>query len=351
MRSRALIYFGGVLTTIALINTPIPKIVVSAVLNPEAGDAVARSLGSITKDLVLVLLVSIYFEWVRTREQSEVLRGIGRELDAMRGEARAVTAPATRRLVLDATTSEDLVTIALERHIPRTSEKSSFVSLILSPRPAHHDVSVTMRIERVDGDRVHVATRYEVTMPKGPLLVAVTSSPTHSTALSDACPELFDVHTLAGSVSFEEDAKAFSEKLECYVEPMRGVTRRVEFRKVPASLMRKHISPPVGLKPAELMLFHADLSHERDEFVRVRQHSQWSQDLAVPGIWWYADRPMFVRSLTLDTRELVRVSGKKVWVQAFLGSVDSLMLDDHEGHLALRLDRWLVQGQGVIANW
>lgn len=351
MRSRALVYFGSVLATIALINTPIPRIVVSAVLNPEAGDAVARSLGSITKDLVLVLLVSIYFEWVRTREQSELLRGIERKLDVMRGEARAVTAPVTRKLVLDATPSEELVATALERHIPRISDKSSFVSLVLSPRPAHHDVSVTMRIEKIDGDRVHVATRYEATMPEGPLLVAVTSSPTHSTALSDACPELFDVHTLAGSVSFEEDAKVFSEKLECYVEPRRGTTRRVEFRRVPSPAVRRYISPPVGLTAGELLLFHADLSHEDDEFVRVRQHSQWSQDLAVPGLWWYAARPMFVRTLTMDMRELVRACGKKVWVQVFLGSADSLMLDDHEGHLALRLDRWLVQGQGVISNW
>lgn len=28
-----------------------------------------------------------------------------------------------------------------------------------------------------------------------------------------------------------------------------------------------------------------------------------------------------------------------------------LMLDAKEGHLLLRLDRWLVQGQGVVAVW
>lgn len=70
------------------------KIVVSAVLNPGAGDVVGRSLGSITEDLELVLFVSIYFEWARTQGQHEVLREIGGKLDAMHGEARVVTAPA-----------------------------------------------------------------------------------------------------------------------------------------------------------------------------------------------------------------------------------------------------------------
>ncbi|WP_177229994.1 hypothetical protein [Lentzea albida] len=31
MRSRALVYFGGLLATIAVVNTPVPRIVVSAV--------------------------------------------------------------------------------------------------------------------------------------------------------------------------------------------------------------------------------------------------------------------------------------------------------------------------------
>ncbi|ANZ35747.1 hypothetical protein BBK82_06290 [Lentzea guizhouensis] len=347
MRSRALIYFGSLLATIALINTPVPRVVVSAVLNPDAGDAVARSLGSITKDLVLVLLISIYFEWVRTREQTELLRGVDRKLDAL----KSTTAPATRQLVLDSTSPEELITTALDRHIPHVSDKSSLVSLVLSLRPAHHDVSVALRVERVEGTTVHVSFRYELTMPRGPLLAAVTSSPTHSIALSDACPELFDVSTLASTASFEEDAKAFGNKLECYVEPRRGGTRKVDFRRVPATMVRKYISLPVGLTHADLMLFAADLSQEDTEFVRVRQYSHFSQDLAVPGVWWYADRPMFVRSLTMDIRELVRERGKKVHMQVFLGSVDSLVLDADEGYLSLKLDRWVVQGQGVIANW
>lgn len=243
MRSRALVYFGSLLATIALINTPLPRVVVSAVLNPEAGDAVARSLGSITKDLVLVLLISLYFEWVRTKEQGALLRCMDRKLDAL----QAATAPATRKLVLDATTPEELVTTALDRHIQHSGDKPTFVSLVT----------------------VHVGFRYEVTMPRGPVLVAVTSSPTHPTALSDARPELFHVST-----------------------------------------------PP------------------------------W------PKVHLAADRPMSNRTLTMDMRELVRDQGKKVHEQVFLGSVDSLMLDaEDEGHLSLRLDRWVVQGQGVVAVW
>ncbi|MFD4639618.1 hypothetical protein ACFWN2_20055 [Lentzea sp. NPDC058436] len=347
MRSRALVYFGSLLATIALINTPVPRIVVSTVLNPEAGDAVARSLGSITKDLVLVLLVSIYFEWVRTREQGELLRGIDRKLDA----TGVVAVPAIRKLVLDATSPEELVTTALDRHMPRTEDKSSLVSLILSPRPAHYDVSVTARVEAVVGRVVDLSIKYELTVPRGPLLIAVTSLSTHSIALSDACPELFNVSTLDGSSAFEEDAKRFGEQIECYVETPRGKTERVEFRRVPTNAVRRHITLPVGITASDVALFFADISAVEEEFVRVRCQLRWSGDIDDHCLWWYADRPMFVRTLTMDLKEIVRDQSRKAYVQVFLGSVGSLVLDAENGYLSLRLDRWVVQGQGAIAIW
>ncbi|MFC3896976.1 hypothetical protein ACFOWZ_36330 [Lentzea rhizosphaerae] len=352
MRSRVLVYFGSLLATVALINTPVPRIIVSAVLNPEAGDAVARSLGSITKDLVLVLLISIYFEWVRTREQSDLLRGLDGKLEGIRENISNATAPAVRRLVLDSATSEELVTTALDRDIPHTPHKASLVSLMLQPRPVLRDVSMALRIEGVDETAVHAGIRIEVTMPRGQMLVAATPSVMHSTALSAACPDVFEVVSLGRPGSFDEAARTFGEKLECYVESPSRTTRRVEFRRVPANALRKYISPPVGMTAGDIVLFAADLGEGDGEFVRVRYHYHWSQDLDEHFVYWAADRPMFVRTITLDMRELVTRQDCRVWVKTFLGGVDSLVLDNtSDGHTSLSLDRWIVEGQGVVAVW
>ncbi|SES00983.1 hypothetical protein [Lentzea albida] len=85
--------------------------------------------------------------------------------------------------------------------------------------------------------------------------------------------------------------------------------------------------------------------------MRVRCQLRWSGDVDEYCLWWYADRPMFVRTLTMDVREIVRDQRGKAYVQVFLGSVDSLVLDAEDGYLSLRLDRWVVQGQGAIAIW
>ena len=351
MRPRMLVYFGSLVATIALINTPVPRLLVSALLNPDAGEAVADSLKSITKDLVLVLLISIYFEWARTRGQSELLHGIDLKLDKIREEARKATAPSTRKLVLDSTAPAELVEQALDRHMPRTGDKTSFVSMVLSSRPAYDNVSMSLRIERVDETAVHARTMIKLTMPCGPMLIAATPSAAQSTALSSACPELVEVVSLGRPGSFDQAAVGFGEKLECYVESPNHATRRVEFRKIPASALKKHIRPPVGMTNGDVALFVADLGQDDTEFVQVRYHYSWSQDLDQHFVYWAADRPLFIRELTLDLRELVRDRGRPVSVQVFLGSVDSLLLDANEGHLSLSLNRWIVEGQGVMAVW
>ncbi|MCX2951009.1 hypothetical protein [Lentzea sp. NEAU-D7] len=351
MRSRLLIYFGSVLAVIALINTSAPKIIVSAVLNPEAGEAVARSLSPVTRDLVLVLLVSIYFEWARNRSQGELLRSVDLKIDEIRDDARSATAPSTRKLVLDSTGAEELVTLALDRHAPNTGDKTSFIAMVLSQRPVYDNVSVALRVDGVDGETVHVSNRFEATMRRGPILIAATRSPPQSAALSAACPELFEVTALPRSTPFDEAVEAFGRQLECYVTPPGGGARRVGFRKVPTDELHRHLSPPVGIAASDIALFAADLSQEKTDLVRVRHHFRWTQKLDEHFIYWYADRPMFISSLTVDVRETMRKQYREVWVQAHLGGVDSLMLDADEGYLSLRLNRWVVQGHGVTAIW
>ncbi|WP_112265355.1 hypothetical protein [Lentzea terrae] len=350
MRPRLLIYFGGLIAAIVLVNTPAPKIFMSAVLNPEAGDAVGRSLSSVTKDLVLVLLISLYFEWARTRGQAELLRDIDHKLDAMREESRSASASSTRKLVLDATPPEELVTTALDRHIPQSRDKSSFVSLMLSPKPAHHDVSVMMRAERGAGDTLLISHRFDFTTSRGPILIAATTSPKHAATLSAACPQLLDATALPRSTPFPEAVKAYGDRLECYVERQQGSLKKVDFRTVLPGELTRYISPPVKIALADIALFVADLSQESSERVRLSVHTRWSQALSEHFIYWFADRPMFLRTLTVDVRAVLEPE-REVHVQEFLGGVGSLMRDVGDGHLALSPDRWVVQGQGVIAVW
>jgi hypothetical protein len=208
-----------------------------------------------------------------------------------------------------------------------------------------------VRVERVGDRELHVVSKYELTMPRRPLLVAVTTSPAHGAALSAACPEIFEVITLPPSTPFTEAARTFGEQLECYLELPRQTTRKVEFKRVPVSAVRRYISPPVRVNSTDVALFVGDLGNEDTEFVRLRNRFRWKQDLSEHFVYWVADRPMFISTLSVDVRELVRDSERQVAVQVFLSDVESLLLDADEGHLSLRLDRWILQGQGVVAVW
>jgi hypothetical protein len=71
--SRVATYFGAIIITLVLINTPVPRVILQALFGETAGNAMAISMRGLTRDIFLLLMVSIYFEWARSREQVALL--------------------------------------------------------------------------------------------------------------------------------------------------------------------------------------------------------------------------------------------------------------------------------------
>ncbi len=301
MRSRALVYFGSLLATIALINTPVPRVVVSAVLNPEAGDAVARSLGSITKDLVLVLLISIYFEWVRTREQTSCCAASTASLTDAGGDPHCGGA-VHAQLVLDATTPAELVDHGAGPAHSASPDKSSFVSLVLSPKPA----TTTSRDLRAGTSAEATSTSLPVRADHAARTDAGGGHHVADTrrALSAACPELFEVITLTHVHAVHRGREGVRGAAGVLCGVAEQATRKVDSAGAGERSSQIHLAPGRD-QHGDIALFVADISRRTNEYVQRAQPLQWYQDLAEHFIYWVADRPMFISTLTVDVRELV----------------------------------------------
>jgi hypothetical protein len=183
-----------------------------------------------------------------------------------------------------------------------------------------------MRAERGAGETLLISHRFDFTTSRGPILIAATTSPKHAATLSAACPQLLDATALPRSTPFSEAVKAYGDRLECYVERQQGSLKKVDFRTVLPGELTRYISPPVKIALADIALFVADVSQESSERVRLSVHTRWSQALSEHFIYWFADRPMFLRTLTVDVRAVLEPE-REVHVQEFLGGVGSLMRD------------------------
>jgi hypothetical protein len=59
---------------------------------------------------------------------------------------------------------------------------------------------------------------------------------------------------------------------------------------------------------------------------------------------------MFLRQLTFDARRVV-AEGQVVIFQPFLGSMADLLIDVREGLAVVKLDAWVLEGNGAVMLW
>ena|SRR5947209_8399222 len=100
----------------------------------------------------------------------------------------------------------------------------------------------------------------------------------------------------------------------------------------------------------DVAFFRADPPTMLDGPTQFRIDTTWEADPSIRFFFWRADRPMFVRQLTFDARR-VAAEGQSVNFQSFLGAVDDLLIDIREGFAVVRLDAWVLEGNGAVMLW
>jgi hypothetical protein len=352
-RSRGVVvYFLSVILTIVVINTSVPRVVLSALLGNVAGSSISDTLQTFSRDLFLLLMVSLYFEWARSREQLDLLEGIRQGVDQINDAVVRSTPEAVRKLALGLTSPEELMRTAVNRILPAGADPTTIISRILSDRVPYRDVTAELRVESVSEDRLKILYRIIFTSHGSEPIFGVTRKSEHSAALSSAYADLFDVFTFPGA-SFEEVGSGGTASIRLYYR--RSVERH--FNQVELVRATARINPdlfsrlPPGLNKSDIAFFQPVKSFTNtSEYVRFRVEATWEQDSLVRFLYWCTDRMMFVRQLTFDARQLSSMISS-VAFQPFLGNMADVLVDIEDLHVTVRLDAWLFEGHGAVIIW
>jgi hypothetical protein len=342
----------SVIGSIVLINTPMPKVILAALLGDTVGSSISDSLRTLTRDLFLLLLVSLYFEWAKSREQVRLLEEVRDGVGKINSALVTSTTEAVRQLAIAVTTPEELLHAALDRHFPEVVDVKSILARVLSTRPVYRDVTVEIGIERVDTDAIRCSSRTSFDTSVQDPLLAVTRNPLHAAAVASAYPGLLEGLMLPGA-KFEDVSLPHilpSIKLQ-HKNPS---ARRYE--EIPIARVAADIDPvlfsqlPAGMNESDIAFFRPDPPMKPDGPTRFRIDVVWQADPSSRFFFWNADRPMFVRQLIFDARRIVE-EGQKVTFQPFFGSADDLLIDVRDGFAVVRLDTWVFEGNGAIMLW
>lgn len=171
--------------------------------------------------------------------------------------------------------------------------------------------------------------------------------------------ELADVLFLRGPdvtelcmVSRDADFASATEAL-MKAGPVRSGGKPLQFRRYEGRLDPLLTSGPYR-RGSDFEVFEADVPKADDgrwrnfvvETMRRVEHPQFGRH------HWVADRPLFLRDITIDVSAFPGRDKLEFDLIPFLGSVDDIGPSDFRaGEVVVHVNRWLVRGQGICLLW
>lgn len=348
---KPLLFFASVITLLVLINTPAPRFVLSALFGGIVGESVGASLQGFTRDLFLLLLVSLYFEWFRSKDQGKSIETIEADVAEMKKALQAKNPSTFRTLALESSDPEEMINVASRRLFKTDRGTESLVRRIAAPKTVYDEVSVELRTLDANLNNVLVFMSLELEAVLDEIYLGVTKQVEHTAALAASTFELFDILTIPGSSTLTDLQQSLRAQIKLYHRDSSNKFSEIPFIPIEKSLQKSIISPPPGMSHDDFILFRTPENIHFTGRAKIRAEYRFEMSLDEHFVYWCTDRPMFIRQLTVDANSVAATIGRPVRFQLFIGESETVPVDIVGSRLAVRVDRWVLDGHGIVAVW
>ncbi|MCS7476014.1 hypothetical protein ACFFQW_08445 [Umezawaea endophytica] len=348
---RSLTFFISIISMIVLVNTPAPGIVISALFGQKVGESIGASLRGLTRDLFLLLLVSLYFELVRSHMQAKTLSTIEQDLSDLKIQVRDVLPERATSMAMESADPREMLKRAAQRLFKSTKEIESVVSQIASPKTPYDEVTVELRTLEANEKTVSVFMSIGLEAELTNVHLGVTKGAEYTTALSTSSFGFFDIISIPSDMDLKTIQKYLQARIKLYHKDDSGRFQELRFIPVPRAEQATLLSPPTGMTHDDFIVFRLPKGTVLTGTQKVRAEYKFDINYDEHFLYWYADRPMFLRQITVDANSVALVSGHKVRFQLFVADSESSIVDIHDSRLSMKLDKWLLDGHGVAAIW
>jgi len=343
-------YFAIIVAAIWLVNTPVPQAIIGALFGETVGIELGQSLQRSSRDLFLLLLIAIYLELAKGRQQHEIYHRIERRFDELLDQSTNQSPADVRRTIIESADSQELARAALRRGLQIEAPSNQLVNLIVPNRPVFRDVSITMTLESLPSSLVKLRTDMHLTANLRNLLIGATKNAAHSAIVSYECAELFEVLTLPSPADIQQPAAAVSSLLNIYTLGENS-TRRLAFERVSEMEKRQMLGGLATIPYDDVEIVRAINFPAEQGQIRL----QVSYDIGLSGedcyCYWMANRPMYVTQINIDARN-VDIDEVRMDLQPFVGFLGDVSYTRRQPKLfSIALNDWVLQGHGVAFVW
>ena len=350
-KGRSLLFFASIISVIALVNTPAPTWMLTTLFGPKVGESVGVSLRGFTRDLFLLLLVSIYFELVRTRAQTNTLHSIEASVRDLKNQVHDMFPKRIQALALESADPKKMIEHAVRRLFKSDKETRSIVSQLTPTKKIYNEVSIELRSLAVTEKTVSIFMSIALEAELDHVHIGVTKGAEHTSALATSPFDFFDVITIPSETDLKTIQKSLQARIKLYYKDQSDRFKELRFINVPRPEQTVLLTPPAGMTHDDFIIFRLPTGTTLTGLQKVRAEYFFEISYGEHFIYWYADRPMFVRQIIIDANTIAMASGHPVRFQLFLADSESSVVDIHESRLSMKLDKWLLDGHGAIAIW
>jgi hypothetical protein len=353
---RVLLYFLSIIALIAVANTPFPRFILSALFGGAAGESLAGGLRSSTRDLFLLLLVSLYFEWAKSRENLELLQDMRNRLTVIRKDFDESASRISRSTLIDSLSARDLIMAGLGKLLPKASPGLSQIADKLLTVDEGRTVDVYIRVEPVSGVEIKLTFETVLVAQIDEIMIALTADPVSASAISVKYPKLLEVISVGNRMGeMRERAAGYVKRSTLSIKESHGGYQPIPLKIVNLREKRELIELPLGIRHEDIALLRPTVPISLPSRSTFRLSLTFSTSASEKYAYWSADRTVYLRSIYFDGRDLSAVSehGLKVIPVPFLGALDrpDMYPEGDSGVVRIEVNGWVVQGQGVCILW
>jgi len=340
-RRRILLLCLGVSATTTLVQWNGASAFLDGLVGLPWSQGLVEFLRGETKGLVILVLFTLYFEFVGLN--------ISKEGDRNRSEATNALLAAA----LEATPNRALMHYCLEKEYG-SGAAGHLVAQVMRSSATLNNLSVRIRVRRTPQNdfQVTVQYSYEAMIPR--YLIGVTDNPLHGEALL-ATGKLAEVFVVYDPTDTHEPPV----HIDCLRITPTGpeLLGKLNFALLSDTQKRALFkTEKTASQLTQLMVFEGRLPQARmpktGDLVQYKVTHNSLQQPAYPYTFWVSDRVLYINSVEIDLSALGPATWEKARIQFFVTALPWLAgVTPKEGVWSFPLQAWLVAGQGFVVIW
>ena len=339
---RKIVYYTLVIIIVWAVNSDKLEGLLDTLVGIQWSGPVISLLRNNTQGFLIILLLSIYIEYVGGWNNRQYFKKLNGKIDSLIDKSELVNVGKR----------EDLTTIVKRYY--STNDVAGLTNIIFDKKESYSNVSVLYRLRNSDVGEDYYSLRYEIEFNSNikEFVFAFVHSASLQDSLSAESDKIGDIFVLSSPDSFKEEIERIIEydafnfnglvKSNNGGDYVKGVVEKVN-----KNDYHKYI--PNHYHDYDVELFRVDTSAMTA--ARFCYSFECTMSKSEHYLYWNADRPMLIDSIKVDATGFSFDSRKDFILNPCLVNGKQRVIDQDRDIYTIRVNDWVVRGQGLVFSW